>query len=45
MCDKFGDRPSKIALAEWNQPIETFLFDRTGAGPRSVDPNGASTWR
>ena len=25
--DKFGDGASKMALATWNQPIETFLFD------------------
>jgi hypothetical protein len=27
--NKLGDGPSQMALAEWNQPIETFLFDGT----------------
>ena len=40
--DKFGDGPSKMALAERNQPIETFLFDRAdeafGVGVRIRRP-------
>jgi len=34
MGDKLRDSPSKMALAERNQPTETFLFDRCGRSVR-----------
>ncbi|OLC83779.1 MAG: hypothetical protein AUH72_03535 [Acidobacteria bacterium 13_1_40CM_4_65_8] len=45
MGDKLGDGSTEMVLAEWNQPIETFILDRADESVRRRRSNSVARRR